>query len=275
MMDMYLERHPSRSRRRDASPPVVLIHGLGGDRSTWKHVIDGITEFYDVVVVEVPGFGRSRPLPADVTPTPRALAETVHGHLRANGIKRFHLVGHGLGGWLALEIGDLAPDGVVSVTGLCPAGFWPHPSGDRQRKAIRSARRWSAVVPLVFTLPFMRNGLLVGTLGGPGGLPYSDALEIMRAYGAADDYVRVNDAMLAEVYNVTRRLTPLAKRVPVFLVWAGDDRMVTPPKITPPEGVYQHVIPYAGHMPTFDEPERCVEVLLAAVDKGMMLTEAV
>lgn len=271
---MYLQRHASRSGRRDVAPPVVLIPGLGGDRRTWAPVIHGLTEFYDVVVVELPGFGESRSLPSNVDPTPQALAEAVLGRLRQDGIRRFHAIGHGLGGWVALELAEKETDGVISVTGLAPAGFWPHPSGQRQRRAIRNAKRWAALTPLVFTLPFMRNGLLVGTLGGPGGLGYGEGLELMRGYTASRDEERVNDAMLAQVYNVTRRLTPLAKRIPVFLVWAAEDRMVTPPAVSPPEGVFQHVIQGAGHMPTYDQPDRTVEVLLAAVDKGLMLAEA-
>jgi pimeloyl-ACP methyl ester carboxylesterase len=273
-MDMFLERHASRAPRRGASPPIVLIHGLGGDRRTWEPVVQGLTAEYDVVVVELPGFGESRPLPASVEPTPEALAHAVLDRLRSAGIKRFHAVGHGLGGWIALELGELAGDAVISVTGLTPAGFWPHPSGERQRKAIRAARRWAPVTPLVFMIPFMRNGILVGSLGGPGGLSYREGLELMRSYTAATDYVRVNDAMLARVYNVTRRMTPLAKRIPVFLVWAADDRMVTPPAVRPPDGIFQHVIQDAGHMPTYDQPDRTVFVLLAAADKGAQLAEA-
>lgn len=273
-MDMYLERHPSRSPRRDSPAPIVLIHGLGGDRRTWAPVVHGLTAEYDVVVVELPGFGASRALPANVEPSPEALATAVLDRVRQAGIRRFHAFGHGLGGWIALELGELAPEAIVSVTGVAPAGFWPHPTGERQRRAIRSAKRWAALTPIVFTLPFMRNGLLVGTLGGPGGLSYGEGLELMRSYTAADDYVRVNDAMLARVYNVTRRMTPLAKRIPVFLVWGEDDRMVTPPAVRPPDGVFQHVIQDAGHMPTYDQPDRTVFVLLAAADKGTQLAEA-
>eukprot|EP00611_Tribonema_gayanum_P003618 TRINITY_DN12881_c0_g1_i2.p1 TRINITY_DN12881_c0_g1~~TRINITY_DN12881_c0_g1_i2.p1 ORF type:complete len:189 (+),score=24.05 TRINITY_DN12881_c0_g1_i2:30-569(+) len=142
---MYLERHASRAPRRGTSPPVVLIHGLGGDRRTWTPVVQGLTAEYDVVVVELPGFGESRPLPSSVEPSPDALAQAVLARLRSAGVQRFHAVGHGLGGWIALELGEIAGDAVISVTGLTPAGFWPHPSGERQRKAIRSARRWAPI----------------------------------------------------------------------------------------------------------------------------------
>lgn len=211
MMAMYLERHPPRSPRRDAPAPIVLIHGLGGDRRTWAPVVHGLTAEYEVVVVGLPGFGASRALPVNVEPTPEALAAAVLDRVRQAGIQRFHAFGHGLGGWIALELGEMAPEAVVSVTGVGPAGFWPHPSGERQRRAIRSAKRWSFLTPLGFVLPFMRNGILVSTLGGPGGLSYGQGRELMRSSTSSDDGVRVNDAMLARVHNVTRRMTPLAE----------------------------------------------------------------
>lgn len=270
-MDMHLERHPTRARRRTPAPPVVLVHGLGGDRHVWDPVLRGLTEEYDVVVVELPGFGDSPALSDE--PTPGALAAAVGARLHGAGLHRFHLVGHGLGGWVALELAE-RDEGAASVTGLAPAGFWPHPSGERHRRAIASIRRWGAVAPLVLALPPVRDGVLVAGHGGPGGLTFSAAMAVVRGYLHADDYRRVSDAMLSRVYDVTRRMTPLALRIPVFLVWAGQDRLVTPPAVSPPDGVFQHVMQQSGHLTTLDEPDRTVDVLLAAVDKGQMLAAA-
>lgn len=270
-MDMQLERHATRARRRTPAPPVVLVHGLGGDRHVWDPVLEGLTDEYDVVVVELPGFGSSPALREE--PTPAALASALGDRLREAGLRRFHLVGHGLGGWVALELAE-RDEGAASVTGLAPAGFWPHPSGERHRRAIASARRWGPVAALVLALPPVRDSVIAAAHGGPGGLSFAAAMAVVRGYRAADDYRRVSDAMLSRVYDVTRRMTPLAGRIPVFLVWADDDRLVTPPAVSPPDGVYQHVMHDSGHLATHDDPGRTVEVLLAAVDKGQMLAAA-
>jgi pimeloyl-ACP methyl ester carboxylesterase len=280
-MATYLERHPSRAPSpdgRDADDPTdapfVLVHGLGGDRHTWRPVIDGLTAERDVLVVELPGFGASTPLPEELEPSPVALAAAVLRRLDEAGVGRFHVVGHSLGGWVALELADLAPSRVVSVTALTPAGFWPQPLSERQGRAITIGRRLSPLLPLLFAFPFLRGGVLAGALGGPGRFGYRDALRIVRGYVGATDYERVNAAMRRRVFDVTLRLTPLAARIPVFVVWADEDRMVSPPAVRPPEGVFQHVLLGAGHLPTYDQPDRTTFVLLAAADKGSTLAQA-
>jgi pimeloyl-ACP methyl ester carboxylesterase len=274
-MATFLQRHPSRAaaaspRRADdpAGAPFVLIHGLGGDRHTWRPVVDGLTAERDVVVVELPGFGTSTPLPPDVEPSPVALAAAVLRRLDEAGVRRAHVVGHSLGGWVALELADLVPSRVVSVTALTPAGFWPGPLEAREGRAIALGRLLSPLLPILLASPYVRGGVLSGALGGPGRFGFRDALRIVRGYVSAADYSRVNAAMRSRSFEVARRLGPLAARLPVTVVWADGDRMVAPPAERAPEGVHQHVILNAGHLPTYDQPARTVEVLLAAADRA-------
>jgi pimeloyl-ACP methyl ester carboxylesterase len=274
-MPTYLERHPSRaasSSRRDedgpAGAPLVLIHGLGGDRHTWRPVLEDLTATRDVVVVELPGFGASAPLSKDVEPSPVALAAAVLRRLDEAGLGAVHVVGHSLGGWIALELADLAPSRVLSVTALTPAGFWARPLDERRGGAMGLGRPLRALLPLLLAPPALRNRVLSGALGGPGRFGYRDALAIVRGYVGATDYGRTDAAMRRRVFDVGRRLGPLAARVPVFVIWAAEDGMVGPPEDRLPEGVFQRVIPGAGHLPTYDEPARTATALLLAADKA-------
>ena len=45
--------------------PLLLVHGLGGDRSTWTPVMDSLAAGFDVIAPDLPGFGASPPLPED------------------------------------------------------------------------------------------------------------------------------------------------------------------------------------------------------------------
>ena len=78
---------------------------------------------FDVLAVDLPGFGESPPLPAGQEPTPAALAAAVAGLLDELGIDRPHVAGNSLGGWVALELAALRP--LASVALLSPAGLWP------------------------------------------------------------------------------------------------------------------------------------------------------
>src|SRR4051794_41885281 len=107
--------------RSGAGARMVLLHGLGFSRRSWDPVVPALAERFDVLAVDLPGFGNSPPL-AGVTPVPAALAATVAGLLDDLGIGRAHIVGNSLGGWGALEIGPIRA--APSVALPSPAGVW-------------------------------------------------------------------------------------------------------------------------------------------------------
>ncbi len=109
--------------RRGQGEPLVLLHALGSSRASWDAIVPALAERFDVIVVDLPGFGASAPLPAGVEPTPAAIAAAVAGLLRDLGIDRPHVVGNSLGGWVAMELAKIRP--VRSATLLSPAGLWP------------------------------------------------------------------------------------------------------------------------------------------------------
>src|SRR5450631_3167444 len=90
--------------RRGAGPPLVLLHGIGGDLGVWEALFDPLAEDFDVIAVDLPGFGRSPALPASIVPTPAALAAAVAGLLDELGVRRAHVAGNSLGGWVGLEL---------------------------------------------------------------------------------------------------------------------------------------------------------------------------
>jgi pimeloyl-ACP methyl ester carboxylesterase len=105
-----------------AGEPLVLLHALGLSRSAWDPVLAELSERFDVLAVDLPGFGDSPPLDADVEPEPAALARSVAQLLDELGIEQPHVAGNSLGGWVALELAGMRP--VASLTLLSPAGLW-------------------------------------------------------------------------------------------------------------------------------------------------------
>ena len=65
---------------------LVLLHALGLSRRTWDPVIPQLASHFDVVAIDLPGFGESPPLPADVEPSPASLAAAVAELLAELGI---------------------------------------------------------------------------------------------------------------------------------------------------------------------------------------------
>ncbi|MEV7831790.1 alpha/beta fold hydrolase [Streptomyces subrutilus] len=108
--------------RKGSGEPVLLLHGIGHHLQAWHPVTDILAAEYDVIAVDLPGFGASEPLPAGVTYDLDTVAGALGALCTALDVERPHVAGNSLGGLLALE---MARKGLVrSVTALSPAGFW-------------------------------------------------------------------------------------------------------------------------------------------------------
>ena len=105
------------------SEKVVLIHGLGSNKTSFYETASALTPDYTVHAIDLPGFGSSskpRRAPYD----PAWFARSIVRFLDALEIKRAHLVGNSLGGRVALEVGLEAPERVASLSLLAPSLAW-------------------------------------------------------------------------------------------------------------------------------------------------------
>src|SRR6476646_9157205 len=128
--------------RSGSGAPLVLLHGIGLNRGSWNPVVPTLAQHFDVIAVDLPGFGDSaEAFSAQATSTqghPRALAEAVAGLLAELGVTTPHVAGNSLGGWVALELAALYP--VASVTLIDPAGLWKQGAPLYCRISLRASR---------------------------------------------------------------------------------------------------------------------------------------
>jgi pimeloyl-ACP methyl ester carboxylesterase len=107
----------------DGIETVILIHGLGSDKTSFFETVSALTPRYTVHAIDLPGFGSSsKPLraPYDAAWFARAVAR----FMDAEGIGRAHLVGNSLGGRVAIEVGLRNPERVQSLSLLCASMAW-------------------------------------------------------------------------------------------------------------------------------------------------------
>ena len=96
-----------------AAPPVLLIHGLGDEADTWRHVFGPLAERYRVAALDLPGFGRSdKPRRAYTLPY---LRDVVLELLDALGWPAATLLGHSLGAAIAQQAALARPDRVSAL----------------------------------------------------------------------------------------------------------------------------------------------------------------
>jgi len=108
--------------------PLVVIHGGGGDARTWRRNIAELAKNYTVYAPDLPGYGGSQPL--DGAYYIPELVEFVDKFARSLGLEKFNLVGHSLGGGIALNYALKSPHKIkklVLVSSLClgrEIAFW-------------------------------------------------------------------------------------------------------------------------------------------------------
>ena len=92
---------------------VLLLHGLGSCAADWEPQIDALASGYRVIAVDLRGHGAS-PAP-DGDWRIGDMADDVLRLLAQLGLRRVHLVGFSLGGMVALELANRAPDRAASL----------------------------------------------------------------------------------------------------------------------------------------------------------------
>jgi len=105
--------------------PLVLVHGFMGGSAQWDAQVAAFSDRFDVITVDLPGFGANADLPALDRIT--AFAEWVIAELRRRGVGRYHLLGHSMGGMIAQEIVRLDQDNIdrLVLYGTGPVGVLP------------------------------------------------------------------------------------------------------------------------------------------------------
>ncbi len=90
--------------------PVLLIAGLGSDSSSWLGVSGELSKKFRVIIFDNRGCGRSDVPPAGYTI--KDMADDAVRLLDALEIKKAHIVGHSMGGYIAQEIAVRSPERV-------------------------------------------------------------------------------------------------------------------------------------------------------------------
>ncbi|WP_295838013.1 alpha/beta hydrolase [uncultured Microbacterium sp.] len=161
-----------RAGRSSGSPvATVLLHGAAGSWRTWMPMIAASDDLRlplsDVIALDLPGWGET---PGPV-PDPADLAVAVAAVARALGYPRWRIIGHSLGGVVALDVAARFPRETVAVGVISPSG-----AGARTvtRRPLAGAIRLPWLAGMVVAMRVLR---LLGPLAGP-------LLRLLRRTGA-------------------------------------------------------------------------------------------
>jgi len=226
---------------------ILLVHGYGGDRNSWLFLQEPLAAKYRVYALDLPGHGTSAKDVGDGSIG--VLAGAVTGVLDALGAGRAHLVGHSMGGAVALVVAAADPGRIASLTLIAPAGFGPEINVGYLR-GFADAQTRRELKPVVGQL-FADESLVTRQV-------VDDLLAYKRLDGVDEAlHALVTGTLLdgdAQRADSAASLAASGGAVPVTVVWGRADRIIPAAQAESVTGAERRVIDGAGHMPHMERP---------------------
>ncbi|MGH3187958.1 MAG: acetoin dehydrogenase dihydrolipoyllysine-residue acetyltransferase subunit [Streptosporangiaceae bacterium] len=233
----------------DSGDVVLLVHGFGGDRNSWLFLQEPLAASFRVYAVDLPGHGASgKDVGSDDALD--VLADAAVGVLDAVGASRAHLVGHSMGGVVALAVAAREPGRVRSLTLIAPAGFGAAINAAFLRgfADAQTRRELKPVVGQLFaddqlvTRQLVEDLLAYKRLDG-----VSEALHVLLDMLLGGDEQRTYSAGLLESFAAD-------SAAPVTVIWGGADRIIPAAQAAAVTGADVVIVDGAGHMPHMERP---------------------
>jgi pimeloyl-ACP methyl ester carboxylesterase len=267
--ELTMHGHRVRYLHAGEGPVLALIHGITSSADTWVPAMAGLCRDHTVIAPDLLGHGASAKPRGDYSLG--AYASGVRDLLAVLGHDRVTIVGHSLGGGVAMQFAYQFPERTERLVLVASGGLG---------REVSILLRAAALPGAELVLPFLVPGWLeravdgVGRAGARLGLrPSQDVGEVVRGFLSLADA----EARAAFLHTLRAVIDPrgqrvsgqdrlyLAERLPTLIAWGRRD-----PIIPAAHGVAAHaampgsrleVFERAGHYPHLDEPVRFVELL--------------
>ncbi len=250
-------------------PAVLFIHGILGSQRQWAHLIDRLDDNHRVIVPDLVGHGESDKPSGDYSLGSHA--GTLRDLLDHLGIDRVTLVGHSLGGGIAMQFFYLFPERVDRLVLVASGGLGREVNPILRSATLPGAEQVLSVIASGWVLTRARAaGRAASRVGWK---PGSDITAIWQGFASLADRAS-RRAFLATTRAVidpggqsisAYDYLPDAVPVPTLLVWGSRDRMIpathalTAQKSIP--GCRVELFEKAGHFPHLDDPDRFADLL--------------
>ena len=258
--------------RSGSGAPLVLLHALGLSSRAWDPVLPALASRFDVIAVDLPGFGDSAPLYGQAEVPPAKLAESVADLLDDLGVTAPHLAGNSLGGWVALELAARRP--VASITLCSPAGLWRRNTPLYDRVSLRAsrwlARRATASLSRLVNYRLGRILVLGQTHGRPTRLTAGYARAAVESLGRCPGFEAALAGTARRRYLATTPIT-----APVTVAFGSRDLLLRHPARRLdqlPLHTQAEVLPGCGHVPIADDPAAVAALITQTAARAVQNT---
>ena len=267
----YLTIHGHRRAfvKQGTGPALLLLHGLGCDHTTWAPVIQALARHYTVIAPDLLGHGLSDKPRGDYSVG--GYANGMRDLLTVLGIDKVTVVGHSLGGGVAMQFAYQFPERTERMILVAPGGMGPDVTA-----AIRAITLpgFHSVMGLV-TLPGVRHLTTtwlraLAASGVPAARDLDEVATIVDSFKDAKARSAIRQVVSA-VVDWRGQVVTMADRayltaaMPICVIWGTDDKVIPvrhaglAAEMAP--GAIVEVIANAGHFPHKDHPQRFVKLV--------------
>ena len=251
---------PERNHR-----PVLFVHGLMSSAQSWAAQLGRMAGTHRVLAPDLFGSGDSDKPAGDYSLS--AHAATLRDLMDSIGVAGATVVGHSLGGGIALQMAYLFPDRVDALVLVSSGGL-----GRELNPLLRAATLPGSelVLPLIASRWLHDAGdtalNLWGRLGLPRISPSSDEawrnLSTLADSATRTAFLSTSRSVIdffGQTVTATNRLPGLASR-PSLVIWGARDRIVPPSHLETARAALPsasvEIFARSGHFPHLDEPDR-------------------
>jgi abhydrolase domain-containing protein 6 len=249
---------------------IVLLHGFGASSDSWNRFVPRLMKRYRVIAPDLPGWGQSTRIDAESYAYPKQV-ERLHQFLRALDLRRVHMIGHSMGGFIAAAYAARYPEEVITLGLLAPHGVaGPEPS--ELALSVAAGDNWL----VASSLPEFER--LLGKVFAKR--PYIPKSVFRVAAARAINGSAKSARIFAETQNndpgLEERLCLIQS--PSLIIWGDQDRVL---HVSSAElfrkGIRNSellVLPGIGHMPPMEKAHECAMAWLEFADKAQRSVSA-
>jgi len=236
--------------------PVVMLHGFGADMNGWLFNQAALSEDAPVYAIDLPGHGKSE---KDVGKGSIAsLAETVEQFLKEASLSNVNLVGHSLGGGVALQVAANANASIKSLTLISPVGFGSEINReflDGYVKAKRQKHLKPVLEQLVSDKSLISSDMM------------DDVFKFKRIDGVVDGLNKLIETNFTNGSQAVSLRSQLADvDGPITIVWGKDDEIIpVNHSENLPDKVDLHLLDNSGHVPQMENAAQVNQIIKLVV----------
>jgi len=194
---------------------VLLLHGFGGDLDNWMFNLDSLAEKHRLLALDLPGHGQS--VKTNVDPSLSGMATFVRKFLDVLSVSSLHVVGHSMGGAIAMQLASDSPETVKSLGLICSAGLGPDINSDYLRGFVeaQSQQELKLVLQQLFVDESLVNLQLV-----------NDLLNYKRMDGVEATLKALSETLISAGEQTFLTDNIVASGIPVLVIWGKQDRII-------------------------------------------------